>query len=185
MARLAHHTRSIILAIGVASCLSAWAWSGVAVDDSMATLPSVQELGGITLLLCFQLSPFVALAAASRRLTRWGSLAAAVVFGGLLLEAQREVIDSTSSTAVILIFFAPLILLMAVPILAAAAQVVRLVRLRLAGGRIPRPGWWQIVLTLAAAALGFLLLSVAGVLAGLALRFAVWAAGVERGDESL
>jgi hypothetical protein len=185
MARLAHHTRSIILAIGLASCLTAWAWTGVAVDDSTATLPSLQEFGGIALLLGFQLSPFVALAAASRRLTRWGSLAAAVVFAGLMLEAQREVIDSTSSTAVILIFFAPLILVMAVPILVAAAEVVRLVRLRMAGGRIPRPGRWQIALTVAAAALGFPLLSGAGVLAGLALGFAVWAAGVERGDESL
>ncbi len=165
MERMRRHSWLIVIVIGLATLAAA----GVGSAMSGASERFAVEF------LVFELTPFLALAAVAQRLPWWVCLVAAIGFSALTLATFRDVRDSTSSTASIALLFLPIILVLAVPILLAVCEAVRVVRLRLAGGTVAMPGWPYLVLALVLGSIGFLVLSMFGLIAGLALTFAIWA----------
>ena len=129
-----------------------------------------------------QLAPFASLAAASRRLTPAGALVAAGLFAAAMFETQREVAASTSSTASIALGLVPIALAGTVPVLIAAADVVRVGRAVLAGAAIPPPTLAQIGVTLLAIAVGGFMLMIPGAVLGLCLGIIVWTADAIQAD---
>ena len=159
------HTRAAVLGIGVAFALAAPTWIGHGQGGVSAVL----------FVLAIEAIPFLALAAAADELPWWLAVFAAVAFGVLTDSGLRDVATNSSSTAVLGIFVIPIVLLFAVPCLVAACDVVALTRLALSGARFDRPSRGEIVLALVLGVLGFLASFVFGLIAGLAVAFAVWA----------
>jgi hypothetical protein len=83
--------------------------------------------------------------------------------------------ESASSTAAIAYVLVPFVLVATLPVVLAGSELVRVVRLRLRGGTVDRPGWRMLGSGFALALVGFLVLSWLGFLAGLGLAFVVWA----------
>jgi hypothetical protein len=165
MERMRRHSWLILIVIGLATLATA----GAASVTSAASSRFAVEF------LAFELTPFLALAAVARRLPWSVSLVAAIGFSALTLATFRDVRDSTSSTASIALIVLPIVLVLAVPVLLAVCEAVRLVRLRLAGETVALPGWRDLALAVVLGSLGFVVLSVFGLVAGLALTFAIWA----------
>ena len=159
------HPRAAVLGIGVAFALAAPMWIGHGEGG----------MSGVLFVLAIEAIPFLALAAAAGELPWWLALVAAGAFGVLTDAGLRDVATSTSSTAALGIFVIPVVLLLAVPCLVATCDVVALTRLALGGARFDRPTRGEIVLALVLGVLGFLASFVFGLIAGLAVAFAVWA----------
>jgi hypothetical protein len=159
------HPRTAVLGTGVAFALAAPTWIGHGAGG----------VTGVLFVLAIEAIPFLALAAAADELPWWLAVATAGAFGGLTDAGLRDVANSTSSTAAIGLFFIPLVLLLAVPCLVAVCDTVALSRLALRGARFDRPTRGEITLALVLAVLGFLASFVFGLIAGLAVAFAVWA----------
>jgi hypothetical protein len=174
MKRMKRHVRLVVIAIGLATYLGAAIWSATSTGPISAPT-SVGEIAAVAGFLLFEMTPFLALAVIARRLSWWLTLAVALGFSALTLETAREMNDSTSSTASLALIIVPIALLMAVPILLALSEGVRVIRSRQAGGAIAKPGWRYVVLGLVLGAIGFLTLFIFGLVAGLALTFAIWA----------
>jgi hypothetical protein len=159
------HPRAAVLGTGLAFALAGPAWIGHGAGDAT----------GILFVLAIEAIPFLALAAAADELPWWLAPVAAGAFGVLTDAGLRDVATSTSLTAAIGLFVIPLVLLLAVPCLVAVCDVVALARLAAGGARFERPRRSEIALAVVLGAFGLLGFSVLGLIAGLALAFAVWA----------
>jgi hypothetical protein len=168
------HIWLVVIAIGLATYLGAAIWSATSTGP-ISPPTGLGEIAAIAGFLLFEMTPFLALAAIAQRLSWWLTLVVAIGFSALTLETAREMKDSTSSTASLGLLIVPIALLMAVPILLALSEGVRVIRSRLAGGAIAKPGWRYLALGLILGAIGFLTLFIFGLVAGLALTFAIWA----------
>jgi hypothetical protein len=155
-------TREAIVLIGLAACIGP-----PALDH---------DVTGAGPLLLIQLAPFGALAAAAPRLSPTGALMAAGVFAAAMVETQREIAASSSSTASIALGLVPLLLVAMVPVLIAAADVVRVARALHAGSSVRPPTPGQIGVTLLAVAVGGFALMIPGAVLGLCLGIIVWTA---------
>jgi hypothetical protein len=160
------HPRAAVLGIGVASALAAPMWVG----HGMAGPPA-----GILFVLALEAIPVLLLAAASDAMPWWLAVVAAAAFGTLTDWGLHDAASSTSSMSALAIFVVPLLLVFAVPCLVAAYDLFVLTRLALGGARFDPPRRGEIVLTIVLGLLGFLASFVFGLIAGLAVGFAVWA----------
>jgi hypothetical protein len=160
-----HHPRLAVLGIGVAFALAAPMWVGTHGDGTSRLM----------FVLALEAIPFLALAAAADELPWWLAVAAAGAFGAFTDIGVRDITESTSSTAVIAIPFIPLLLLLAVPCLVAVCDIAALARMAIGGARFAPPRRGEIALALVLGTLGLMASFVPGLVAGLAVAFAVWA----------
>jgi hypothetical protein len=117
----------LVIVSGVVTCLSPPVWATINGDGRVAPA-SAGEVAFYLGFLGFELSPFLALAAISRRMAWWVSVPAAIGCAAFMLATVRDVAHSHSSTAAVALFFAPLLVLFAVLVLLGITEAVRVLR---------------------------------------------------------